>query len=126
MSKISLKYWGGRGLMEAPRFCLAIAGKFPGEGYEDGRFSAPPEGLEANLGRMPICATPEGSIGQSSAINFYVASECGLMGSNTLEAAQIISICEHVKELMTAFRNIVPWGQEPSQGTLVSSFYIMI
>ena len=112
--------------MEAPRFCLAIAGKFPGEGYEDGRFSAPPEGLEANLGRMPICATPEGSIGQSSAINFYVASECGLMGSNTLEAAQIISICEHVKELMTAFRNIVPWGQEPSQGTLVSSFYIMI
>jgi hypothetical protein len=112
--------------MEVPRVMLAIAGKFPGEGYEDGRFSAPPEGLEANLGRMPICATPEGSVGQSAAINFYIASECGLLGSNTLEAAQIIAICEHVKELVGEWRKLCPWGAEPTAGEYYRYFILLI
>lgn len=101
---------------------LAIAGKFPGEGYTDGRYSAPPAGLEANLGRMPVCSTDAGSIGQSAAINFYIASECDLMGSNNLEAAQIIGICEHVKEMVTAYRTLVPYGQEPTEEALSKWF----
>jgi len=118
MSSIHLKYWPGRGLMEVPRVCLAIAGKFPGADYTDGRYGAPPEGLETNLGRMPCLETPAGSVGQSAAINFYVASECGLMGSNTLEAAQIIGICEHVKEMVTTWRTLCPYGQEPDMAQL--------
>jgi len=54
------------------------------------------------------------SIGQSAAINFYIASETGLMGSSTLEAAKIISISEHLKELNTAWRSVVAWGKEAS------------
>ena len=49
---------------------------------------------------------------------YNVASENGLLGSSTFEAAQIISISEHLKELMTAFRALVAWGQEPSSEIL--------
>lgn len=101
---------------------LAIAGKFPGTDYVDGRHSAPPDNLEANLGRMPIINTPSGSIGQSSAINFYIATENGLMGSSTFEAAQIISISEHIKEMTTAYRAIMPWGAEPTADQLTTWF----
>ena len=98
----TLHYWNGRGLMEVPRFCLAIAGKFPGAGYTDNRYSGT-EGhgnkFDANLGRMPICETELGSsIGQAKAINFYVASECGLMGVSTFQTAQILSFVEHISE----------------------------
>ena len=86
--------------------------------YEDGRFSSPTGDLTANLGRMPVISTGDDIIGQSAAINFYISSENGLMGSSNLEAAQIISISEHLKELMTAFRALVPWGQEPSAEAL--------
>ncbi len=48
--------------MEVPRMLLAIGGKFPGD-YVDGRFSAPPEGLEANLGRMPLLTVADESVG---------------------------------------------------------------
>jgi len=112
--RLTLKYWNGRGLMEVPRMMLAIAGKFPGD-YTDGRFSTPPADLEANLGRMPVIETPLGVIGQSAAINFYLASELGLMGSSTFEAAQIISISEHLKELVLAYRTVVPWGTQPTE-----------
>jgi glutathione S-transferase len=111
---ISLKYWNGRGLMEVPRMLLAINGKFPGAGYEDGRFDAPPAGLESNLGRMPVASIGGKSIGQSSAINFYIASECGLVGNNNFETAQIISVAEHIKELYQSYMKLVPWGSEPS------------
>lgn len=115
---ITLKYWNGRGLMEVPRMMLAAAGKFPGTDYTDGRFDAPPADLECNLGRMPVCSVGDQHIGQSAAINHYIAAECGMMGSNNIEAAQIIGVCEHVKEMMTAFRGIVPYGAEPTAEAL--------
>lgn len=119
---LTLKYWNGRGLMEVPRMMLAIAGKFPGDAYTDGRFSAPPENLDANLGRMPVIETSLGVIGQSAAINFYLATELGLMGSSSFEAAQIISISEHLKEMMTAYRTVMPWGVEPTAEVITKWF----
>jgi len=118
---ITLKYWNGRGLMEVPRQLLAIAGKFPGD-YTDGRYGEPSGNLDANLGRMPLLEVGEHSIGQSAAINFFIASENGLMGSNHLEAAQIISIAEHLKEMNTAYRALVPWGVEPTEAQLDTWF----
>lgn len=113
--KLALKYWNGRGLMEVPRTLLAIAGKFPPNDYEDGRYSAPPDNLEANLGRMPLVEIDgTSSIGQSGAINFYVASLCGLMGDSVLEAAQILNISEHIKEMRTAYSKLVSFGSEAS------------
>ena len=119
---IQCNYWAGRGLMEVPRFLLAIAGKE----YEDKRCTEGTAGygnaLDANLGRLPTIDCTNGTIGQSGAINFYIATECGLMGSSTFEAAKILEFSEHLKELMTAFRALVPWGAEPSEETLATFF----
>lgn len=90
--------------------------------YVDGRFSAPPEGLESNLGRMPVLSVGDSSIGQSAAMNYYIASENGLMGDSNLEAAQILAISEHLKELMAAWRVLVPYGVEPTAEVLTTWF----
>lgn len=105
--------------MEVPRIMMAIAGKFPGEGYTDFRASGTSDmgdALNCNLGRLPVLECQSGTIGQSAAINFYVASECGLMGSSSFEAAQIISITEHLKELSTAYRGLVSLGLGTKRG----------
>ena len=78
--------------------------------------------MDANLGRVPICETSEGFIGQSAAINFYIASTNGLMGKSVFEASQIISFEEHLKELSTAFRGLVPYGSEPTPEALSKFF----
>mmetsp|Transcript_33999 Transcript_33999/g.52154 ORF Transcript_33999/g.52154 Transcript_33999/m.52154 type:complete len:243 (-) Transcript_33999:51-779(-) len=126
MSGTTLSYWNGRGLMEIPRIMMAIAGKFPSEGgYTDDRRTSTSDcgnRFDANFGRMPVCNTPEGSIGQSVAINYYVASECGLMGSNTLQAAQILSFSEHVKELFGVWRALSPSSEPPSEEILNKFF----
>ena len=119
---ITLKYWPGRGLMEVPRFCLAINGKFNGEGYTDGRFSEAPAPLAANLGRMPICQAGDEFVGQSAAINFFIAAENGLMGTSNLEAAQIIAVCEHIKEMRNEWGKVVPYGAEPTAELLEKWF----
>ena len=104
--------------MEVPRALLAISGKFPPNDYTDARHNAPcEEGLSANLGRMPVIKIGDDNIGQSSAINFAIASECGLMGSSHIEAAKILAIQEHVKELMTAFYKVCPYGTEMNAET---------
>lgn len=115
-------YWAGRGLMEVPRFCLAIAGKE----YEDWRCTNGTgdmgNTLDSNLGRLPTIDCAEGTVGQSAAINYYIASECGLMGSSTFETAKIIEFSEHIKELNTAFRALVPWGSTPSEEKMAIFF----
>jgi glutathione S-transferase len=103
--------------MEVPRMLLAIGGKFPGD-YVDGRYEGPTGNLVQNLGRMPVLEVGENSIGQSAAINYYLATELGLMGSNTLEAAQIISVAEHLKEMMTTWRGLCAYGVEPTTEVL--------
>lgn len=131
---VELHYWAGRGLMEVPRFLLAIAGKFPGD-YVDGRYTTDTaknptaqeyskiqDSLTMNLGRMPLLTVADESIGQSAAINFYLATELNLMGSSTIEAAQIIGLQEHLKELVAVFRGILPYGSEPTDEILDSFF----
>lgn len=63
---------------------------------------------------MPVITVGTESIGQSVAINFYVAAENGLLGSNTLEAAQILGVAEHIKEMRIAYAGLVPYGSEPT------------
>jgi glutathione S-transferase len=115
--EITLKYWGGRGLMEVPRLMMAIAGKK----YNDVRVTGTADAgntLDANLGRVPICECPEGCIGQSGAINYYIATQCGLMGSTPFEAAQILSFIEHIAELKKAYYDVIPYGTEPTEEAL--------
>jgi glutathione S-transferase len=63
---------------------------------------------------MPVLTVGDESVGQSLAIYFFLALENGLAGSNNLEAAQVLSIFEHVKEMNTAYRQVVPNGSEPT------------
>jgi len=137
--KFSLHYWDGRGLMEVPRMMLALAGRFPKEGaYSDNRYTTetPADGsgvksyvdvskkLTANLGRMPLLSIDgtDEAVGQSAGINTYVALECGFMGKNHFEQAQVTAIVEHVKEMMTAYRGLIPYGQEPTEELLTKWF----
>ena len=93
--------------------------------FDDQRLNANPEGetLSANLGRMPVLKVENvGSLGQSAAMYYYVASELGFNGSNSFEAAQIISISEHLKELDVAYRKVFPWGAAPDEAKLKDFF----
>lgn len=67
---------------------------------------SPSLGLESNLGRLPVVTIGDKSIGQSIAIAFYFASEYGLMGKNNFEAAQVVAISEHLRELNASFQNL--------------------
>eukprot|EP00041_Stephanoeca_diplocostata_P007565 m.108002 g.108002 ORF g.108002 m.108002 type:complete len:291 (+) comp16940_c0_seq2:105-977(+) len=131
---LELCYWNGRGLMEVSRMMLAIAGKFPGD-YKDRRFTTDkPDGsgvehmdvmneaMAANLGRLPIARVGEDSVGQSTAIYYLIASECGLMGDTNLEAAKILSVAETLSECMKAYRSEIPYGTEPSSEKLEQWF----
>ena len=71
---------------------------------------------------MPVVTVGEANVGQSTAINYFVAVEHGLLGSNNLEAAQILSINEHMKEVFDAFHALVPYGSEPTEEALVKWF----
>jgi len=131
--KIELFYWNGRGLMEVPRMLLASKKQFPGD-YDDGRYTTDePYGIvksynlvkdkmQANLGRMPILGVDGEFIGQSCAINYYLAKTLGLMGSSDVEAAQIISIQEHLREMKMAFFKMCPYGETPTPEALNTWF----
>ena len=71
---------------------------------------------------MPLLSVGDLHIGQSAAINYYIASECGLLGDSPFETASIISIAEHLKEMTTASRTVMPWGQEPTAEALEKWF----
>jgi len=88
-------------------------------GYTDERHSSPPSsGLESNLGRLPIVQVGSESIGQSGAQYMYVARECDLLGDNSIEAAKCMSIYEHAREMTQVWRELVPWGAEPTAEVL--------
>lgn len=56
--------------------------------------------LQANLDRAPILVV-DGveAIGESKAIERFLARRCGLMGKTDVEAAQIDAFCEHIRDL---------------------------
>jgi len=114
-SSITVNYWNGRGLAEPCRMMMAMSGL----NFKDNRCSAPAENLESNLGRMPTVAiSNQGSVGQSMAMYYYVASVCGLLGSSPFEAAKCLELAEHLKELKTEWYKMVPYGSEPTEDQL--------
>uniref|UniRef100_A0A7S2JZ40 Glutathione transferase n=1 Tax=Leptocylindrus danicus TaxID=163516 RepID=A0A7S2JZ40_9STRA len=59
--------------------------------------------LDANLGRAPLLLIDGNRpIGQSKAIERYLAKKCGLMGDSDLDAAQIDCIAEHCRDVKDA------------------------
>ena len=101
---------------------MAINGKFPGAGYTDNKTGEPAGALAANLGRMPNLECNQGGVGQSTAINFFVASTNNLMGDNVFEAAKILELSEHIGEIKKCWYDIVPYGSEASTEQLDKFF----
>lgn len=112
-----LCYFDARGAAETSRVIFAIAGV----DYTDNRYSfsfvdGKPQvedrhaedkaaGLfTQNLDRLPLLKVDNNTVvGQSKAIERYLASQFNMMGVNDLEAAQVDAFCEHVRDMSTAF-----------------------
>eukprot|EP00808_Paulinella_micropora_P025557 g10813.t1 len=59
--------------------------------------------FDANMARLPVLEVDGVQIGTSKAIQRYIATTYGMMGSNALEAAKIDGICECVGDISDAF-----------------------
>jgi glutathione S-transferase len=117
--KFQLTYFDGRGLAEVTRTLFATVGRFPSVGFEDIRLSRDQFNelkgkgdLAKNLNRVPILNHNGNLIGQSSSINRYLAKQLGLLGTTNDEEAQIDSMCEHLVDIKSAWRKLVPYGKE--------------
>merc|ERR1712194_470074 len=110
-----LQYFDGRGVSEVIRFLFAVA-KVP---YEDARFplnfgtpgdfstmtrpefdAAKAAGdLKVSAGKVPYLSVDGVKIGQSKAIERYLANQFGLMGLTPIESFQIDALCEMVRDI---------------------------
>ena len=114
-----LSYFDGRGLAEVPRTLFATAGLFPGSGFDDVRMTRPEFAaakgkgdLAQNLDRLPVLNHNGAVIGQSGAINRYLARRLGLVGTSEVEAAQVDALTEHIADVRAAYRKLFPYRQE--------------
>lgn len=113
-AKLQLKYFDIRGAAETCRVLLALGD----EQYDDARYKIDPatfqssEFLEAkkngdlrmNLDRAPVLVTADGrtTIGQSRAIERYLARRLGLMGKTPEDEAIVDCIAEHCRDVKDA------------------------
>jgi len=122
MPSYKLTYFDIRGLAENARIFLAVAQ----QPYEDVRlsltFGTPgdfstiqrPEfdamkakgELDISLGKVPLLEVDGVKIGQSKAIERYLAKELGLAGSSPVEAAQVDQLGETVRDIKDAYQKV--------------------
>lgn len=110
-----LKYFDIRGAAETCRVIFALGE----ESFTDVRYKIDPAtfqssefneakengDLKLNLNRAPVLVTPEGkTIGQSKAIERYLARRFGLMGQTPEEEGMIDCIAEHCRDVKDAAR----------------------
>lgn len=115
---LRLRYFDARGAAELSRVMLHAGGV----DFEDERWSidfdegmrAPgfeaakaAGGLDANLGRAPVLDAGNGVVvGQSRAIERFVARRCGFLGGDdAFAAARIDCVAEHVRDVQAAQRD---------------------
>lgn len=115
-NRFQLKYFDARGAAETIRIILALGGD-DDDDYDDLRYEITPGTMDSptfqeaktngdlmmNLDRAPVLITPEGdTIGQSKAIERFLARRYGLMGSTDVEAAHIDCVVEHCQDVKAA------------------------
>jgi len=114
-SKLQLKYFDIKGAAETCRVILALGE----EDYDDARYKIDPASfqspdfleakkngdLKMNLNRAPVLITADGqTIGQSKAIERYLARRFGLFGETPEDEAIIDCIAEHCRDVKDAAR----------------------
>jgi prostaglandin-H2 D-isomerase / glutathione transferase len=121
---LKLCYFNGRGLAETSRMILAVAGaeyedfRYPLEVIDWATFNMVREEfnkdkaegkLEKSMGKVPFLVVKdsvETTLCQSKAIERYLARRFGFMGGNDLEAAQIDSLCECIRDFKDAYQPV--------------------
>lgn len=118
-SSIHLRYFDARGAAETSRLLMALAGqkftedrwaidftRLSGDAMSPGMATARQEGkLAANLDRAPVLVVDGGNeIGQSKAIERFLARRLGLMGKDELEAGRIDCFSEHVRDIREKYQ----------------------
>ena len=117
-SKYELKYFDGKGAVETARYVMALSGtKYTDTRWKmdmskpygqrcEGFMNAKASGdLAANLDRAPILLVDGVAIGESKAIERFVARRCGLMGADDVAAARVDCVAEHVRDVQAAMRD---------------------
>jgi len=118
---IKLQYFDARGVSETIRLMLAVAkveyedARFPFSFGTPGDFSTivRPEfdaakaagELTASAGKVPYLEVDGVKVGQSKAIERYVAKTYGLGGASDMEFAQIDAVCEMIRDIKDAYNN---------------------
>lgn len=136
---MKLLYFDGRGVIELARIMMKVGGipfedhRFSikikdGGGFETPEFAAAKAAgdLAANMDRAPLLIVGNTKIGQSKAIERYVAHKCGLMGSNGEEAALIDCIAEHVRDIKEKWgkiRSIGGMGPSPEKDVAMKKWF---
>jgi len=115
-SKLKLKYFDAKGAAELTRVML----RWSGTDFEDERWAIDFENgmkapgfetakangeLSSNLNRAPVLEVNEMVIGQSKAIERFVARRCGLLGGDDVAGARVDCVAEHVRDVATAQRD---------------------
>jgi len=119
--KFTLRYFDGRGVAETARMLFVLAG----EEFEDKRytisFGTPGDfstiqrdefdadkaagKMDVAMGKVPVLeAGADFALPQSKAIERYLASKFGMMGSTVEEAAWVDAVAEHVRDINTAYQ----------------------
>jgi len=110
-----LTYFDARGVVEPTRLLLAAAGvEFEDKRYAVDMTTKPPSApefnadkesgaLNVNMARAPILDIDGAQIGQSHAIARFLARKHGMMGGDEIEAAQIDTLYEHVRDIKDAW-----------------------
>ena len=139
MPSYKLTYFDIRGLAENARIIFAAA-KVP---YEDARlsfsFGVPgdfstikrPEFddmkakglLDVSLGKVPLLEVDGAQIGQSKAIERFLATQFGMMGSTPVEAGQVDQLCETVRDIKDAFQKVRNIKDEAEKKTAMDKWF---
>ena len=124
-----LCYFNLRGIAETTRIMFHLAG----QEYEDYRypidltnFSKPEYDADKEAGqftisldRLPILIVDNKfKLGESKAIERYIAKKCGFMGKNEEEEAFIDMVCEHVRDIETRYKTLNSRDLEKKRATL--------
>lgn len=137
-SSARLVYFDAKGAAELSRVLMRIGGmefedfRFPivakeGGGFDTVEFSTAKSAGEffANMDRVPLLVVNDKIIGQSKAIERYIANKCNLMGSNDEDRGIIDCITENVRDIKDKWgkiRMLGGFGSSPEKEAAISKW----
>ena len=137
-SSARLIYFDAKGAAELSRVLMKIGGmefedfRFPivakdGGGFDTIEFTAAKSAGEflANMDRVPLLAVNDKIIGQSKAIERYIANKCNLMGNNDEDRGIIDCITENVRDIKDKWgkiRMLGGFGNSPEKEAAISKW----